>query len=117
MRDAEPQLSGERGPNEKRKDVLDQAYDGLEQELPDRVSRVLRWLRISESRWVRLPLGAVLILLSFFAWLPVIGIEFLPVGLLLIAQDVPVLREPVGKFMIWLECKWRSLRRWWKKRS
>ena len=39
----------------------------------------------------------------------------LPVGLLLIAQDVPFLRKPVGRAMVWLERKWVALRRRWKR--
>jgi hypothetical protein len=33
--------------------------------------------------------------------LPVLGIWMLPLGLLLVAYDVPFLREPVGRFTIW----------------
>ena len=96
---------------------LDQAYEGLEQEVPDRVTRIIRWLRSPTSRWVRLPLG-VLFVLSSFAWfMPVVGIEFLPLGLLLIAQDVPFLRKPVGRAMLWLEAKWRTLRQRWQNRK
>ena len=94
--------------------VLDQAYDGLEQEVPDRVSRAIRWLRDPQSRWIRLPVGVLLIVSSVFWFLPVIGIEFLPIGLLLVAQDVPFLRKPVGRAMIWLEHQWLRLKRWWK---
>ncbi len=93
--------------------VLDQAYDGLEQEVPDRVSRAIRWLRDPKSRWVRLPLGALFILSSVLWFLPVFGIEFLPLGLLLIAQDVPFLRKPVGRLTLWLEHRWLDLKRWW----
>ena len=91
--------------------ILNEAFDGLERELPDRVSKALRWLRDPKSRWVRIPLSIVLILQSFVFFLPVAGIEFLPLGLLLIAQDVPFLRKPVGKFIVWAERKWTELRR------
>ena len=30
---------------------LDQAFEGLEQELPDRPSRAIRWLRDLKTRW------------------------------------------------------------------
>jgi hypothetical protein len=40
----------------------------------------------------------VLFILGGLLWfLPVVGIEMLPVGLLLIAQDVPFLRTPGGR--------------------
>jgi hypothetical protein len=94
--------------------TLDQAYEGLEKESPDRVARAIRWLRDPKSRWIRIPLGVLLIAGSMLWFLPVLGIEMLPLGLLLIAQDVPFLRKPVGRAMIWLERKWVGLRRRWK---
>lgn len=102
---------------EKGKATLDQAYDGLEQETPDRVSRAIRWLRKPEARWIRWPLGLALIAAGFFGFLPILGIEMIPVGLLLIAQDIPFLHKPVGAAMLWLEEKWRELRSWWRHRK
>jgi hypothetical protein len=93
---------------------LDQAFEGLEKEAPDRVARAIRWLRDPEARWVRLPLGALFILGGLLWFLPVVGIEMLPIGLLLIALDVPFLRKPVGRATLWLERKWAALRRRWK---
>ena len=51
-----------------------------------------------------------------FWYLPVIGIEWLVVGLLLLAQDVPFLRGPVARFTLWLEAQWCRLKRWWRRR-
>jgi hypothetical protein len=93
---------------------LNEAYDLLEHEVPDRVARLLRWLRQPKVRAVRWTVGVLLIVLSFFSFLPIIGIEFLPIGLMLIAQDVPFLRKPVARVMIWLERKWVALRQWWR---
>lgn len=95
---------------------LDKAYDRLEHETPDRVSRAIRWLRNPESRWIRLPLGFLLIAGGIFGFLPVLGFEFIPIGLLLIAQDIPFLQEPVGRFTLWLEEKWVAAREWWRHR-
>lgn len=99
---------------EEGKEKLDQAYEGLERETPDRVSRAIRWLRGPTSKWVRLPLGILLIAGGFFGFLPVLGFEFIPIGLLLIAQDIPFLRKPAADFMLWLEHKWVALRHWWQ---
>ncbi|WP_207461167.1 hypothetical protein [Azospirillum sp. SYSU D00513] len=95
--------------------TLDRAYEGLEKEAPDRVARAIRWLRDPKARWIRIPLGVLFIIASMLWFLPVVGIEMLPLGLLLIAQDVPFLRRPVGRFMIWLEQKWVALRRHWQR--
>jgi hypothetical protein len=73
-------------------------------------ARMIRWLREPNSRWIRLPIGALFIVASAFWFLPVIGIEFLPIGLLLIAEDVPFLRKPAGLLLIWLERKWVALK-------
>lgn len=84
--------------------------------LPGPATRALRWLHDPKSRLVRLPLGILFIIASFFWFLPVIGIEFLPIGLLLIAQDVPFLRRPVGRIMLRLLDGAARLQQWWKQR-
>lgn len=102
---------------EKGRRELELAYDGLEKEAPDRVSRAIHWLRDPKSRRIRLPLGIVLILASFGWILPVLGLELLPIGLLLIAQDVPILRKPVACLMLALEARWARLKGWWRQRK
>jgi hypothetical protein len=85
---------------------LDRALNVLEREAPDRVARAVHWLRSPASRKVRIPLGLLFIVGGLLWFLPVLGIELLPIGLLLIAQDVPFLKKPVGRGMLWLEGKW-----------
>jgi hypothetical protein len=92
---------------------LDLAYDQLEQHAPDRVARAIRWIRDPRGRAVRLPLGMVLVVAGVLGpLLPVLGVELIPIGLLLIAQDVPPLREPVAEMTLWLERQWVRLRHW-----
>jgi hypothetical protein len=93
---------------------LDKAYEEIEEDLPDLVSRALEWLRSPRSRWVRIPLGALCIIGSLFWWLPVLGLELLPIGLLLLAQDVPFLCKPAARFTLWLDAQWRKLKRRWR---
>jgi hypothetical protein len=96
---------------------LDEAYDALEEHAPDRVARAIRWLRNPRGKWVRLPLGILLVAAGFLGpVIPVLGLELIPVGLLLIAQDVPPLREPVAEMTLWLERQWVKLRRRWRDR-
>lgn len=92
-------------------ETLNEAFEGLEREAPDWPARVIHWLRDPKSRKIRIPLGILFIVGSFLWFLPVLGLELLPIGLLLIAQDVPFLRKPVGKMMLWLERKWIEQRR------
>ena len=92
------------------KKVLRQAFKRLEQEVPERLGRMLRWLRHPASRWIRIPVGVLFILGGVFSILPGLGIWMLPLGLLLIAYDVPALRKPVGRFTIWGAEKWAAFR-------
>ena len=82
------------------KRVLRQAFKRLEQELPESLVRALRWMRHPASRFIRIPAGLHLVLGGVFSILPGLGIWMLPLGLLLLAYDVPFLREPVGRFTI-----------------
>ena len=100
----------------RKQNELDQAFDRLEQEVPDWLARKIRWMRKPQARAVRLPLGVLCILGSFLWFLPVLGIWFLPLGLLLIAQDVRFLRRPVGRLTLYLLDRWTRLRRWWAQR-
>lgn len=90
--------------------VLRQAFRRLEHEVPGKVARVLRGLRHPDSRWVRIPMGILLILGGIFAILPFLGLWMLPLGLLLIAYDIPLLQKPIGRFTLWAIDKWTSFR-------
>jgi hypothetical protein len=97
-------------------DELEKAFDKLEQETPDFLTRAICWLRKPQARMVRLPLGILCIIAGFLWFLPVVGLEFLPIGLLLIAQDVPFLRRPVGRMTLYVLDRWVRLRKWWARR-
>jgi hypothetical protein len=66
----------------------------------------LHWVRKPSSRLIRIPLAVLLILGGIFSILPVLGIWMLPLGLLLLALDVPALQRPLVKAMLWVERKW-----------
>ena len=97
-------------------DELDKAFDKLESEAPDRLARAIAWMRRPQARLVRIPLGILCILGSFLWFLPVLGLWFLPLGLLLIAQDVRFMRRPVGRLTLYLLDRWVQLRKWWKRK-
>lgn len=97
-------------------DPLEAAFIRLHGMLPARLGRMLYSLHHPSSRYIRIPLGILFIVSSLFWFLPVVGIEFLPFGLLLIAQDVPFLRAPVGKAMLRLLDGLERAGDWWKKR-
>jgi hypothetical protein len=64
------------------------------------------WLRKPSSRLVRIPLAILLIAGGIFSFLPVLGLWMLPLGLLLFAQDVPMLQKPMVQMLGWIERKW-----------
>jgi hypothetical protein len=103
---------------DKGKATLDKAFDQLEDEADGKFERFIAWVRSPASRWVRIPLGLAIIALGCFGLvLPVVGLEWIPVGFLLLAQDIPFLRKPAGKFMLWLLAQWKALRKWWRRRK
>lgn len=55
-------------------------------------------------------MGILLMLGGVFSILPFLGLWMLPLGLLLIAYDVPFLQKPVGRFTLWAIQKWAVLR-------
>jgi hypothetical protein len=99
------------------KQVLRRAFRELEQELPTKGARIVRKLRHPDARWIRIPVGLLLVAGSVFSVLPVLGIWMLPLGLLLLAYDVPFLRRPIGRFTIWATLKWRKFRQRFRRRG
>ena len=98
------------------KRALREAFRRLEQEIPDRGARALRSLRHPDARLIRIPIALLCIVGGIFSFLPVLGIWMLPLGLLLMASDVPFLRRPVGQLTIWGTDKWAALRQWLRRR-
>jgi hypothetical protein len=92
------------------KRALREAFKRLEGEVPERGARLLRRLRHPDARLIRIPIGLLCIVGGIFSFLPVLGIWMLPLGLLLIALDVPFLRKPVAYSTIWGMRKWASFR-------
>ncbi|WP_386683864.1 hypothetical protein [Loktanella sp. R86503] len=78
---------------------LHRQFERLRRDYP-RMGSVL--FRISRPGWalVRVPVGVTFILGGLLAILPVFGLWMIPVGLLLLAVDVPWLRRPVSSAMI-----------------
>lgn len=72
----------------------------------------MRWLREPSSRWIRIPAGLLLISGGIFSILPLLGLWMLPLGLLLLAQDLPFLRRPTRRALLWMERRWVR----WKRR-
>jgi hypothetical protein len=100
--------------NDDTRDLFDRTLDRLERRA--RLSRAIRWARDPAKRHHRIPLGILCLLGGLFWFLPVVGLWLLPVGLVLIAHDVPRLRQPVARFMIWIEARCLAVRQRWPSR-
>jgi hypothetical protein len=81
---------------------LERQFDRLSRQVP--ASRgFLDWVRRPRLHIVRIPLALLLILGGIFSFLPVLGIWMLPLGLLVLAVDIPPLRRPVGDAIVRLQ--------------
>jgi hypothetical protein len=78
---------------------LDDEMARLAERLPPRAARFVRWLRRPESRRYRIPAAIVLIPGGLAGFLPLLGFWMIPLGLVLIAQDVPPLRGPMARLL------------------
>ena len=89
---------------------LDRQFDRIGKQLPASAG-FLNWVRRPESRVARIPLGVLLILGGIFSILPLLGIWMLPLGLLLLALDLPFLQGPMNNGIIRLQRWWATIRR------
>ena len=93
------------------KEELDRHFAWFEARLPSGPGKFVGWLRKPSSRYVRIPLALLLMVGGVFSFLPVLGLWMLPLGLLLFAQDVPVLQKPLAHMLGWIERKWLERQR------
>jgi hypothetical protein len=70
--------------------------------LPQRLQDPVRWLRQPRARWLRIPAGLLLIV-GVFSILPVLGLWMLPLGLVLLAEDLPPVRRGTNSVLAWIE--------------
>lgn len=94
---------------------LDEEFQRFEPLLPGWAARLVRWIRQPGSRWVRLAVALLLIAAGFVGFLPILGFWMVPLGLLLVARDIPILRPPLARALRWAHDKWDAHRR--KKQS
>lgn len=90
---------------------LNRYFTLIERSVPTKVGTFIRWLREPSKLWSRIIVAGVLILGGIFSFLPLFGLWMLPLGLLLIAQDMPILQKPLLAMLRWIEMKWKRLRR------
>jgi hypothetical protein len=77
--------------------------------LPHPARRSYAWLVRPQAKWVRLPLGLALIAGGTLGFLPVLGVWMLPIGALLVGEDIPPVRRATLRVL-------GRLQRWWDAR-
>ncbi|MEO6013763.1 MAG: hypothetical protein ABIQ30_09300 [Devosia sp.] len=81
---------------------LNRQFDRIGRQVP--ASRgFLSWIRQPHMHIVRVPLALLLLLGGVFSFLPVLGLWMLPLGLLVLAVDIPPMRRPVGDAIVRLQ--------------
>jgi hypothetical protein len=71
--------------------------------LPKRIRSTIRFVRQPSSRWLRIPAGLLLTVGGVLWFLPIAGLWMLPIGLMLLADDVPPLRSVRSRALDWVE--------------
>jgi hypothetical protein len=74
--------------------------------LPRPARQSYEWLIRPQAKWVRLPLGLALIAGGALSFLPVLGLWMLPIGALLVGEDIPPVRRATLRVL-------GRLQRWW----
>jgi hypothetical protein len=81
----------------------EQRIERLIGRLPERLQTIIRCLRRPGLRWVRVLAGLLFIAGAFLSILPVFGIWMLPLGLMLLAEDILPVRRVRDRFLNWIE--------------
>ena len=84
---------------------MDEELDLLQTRVPDGVSKVMKKVRGPSAKPYRIPIGIALTVGGVFGFLPLIGFWMVPLGLAVLAQDVPVIRPPLARAVAWINRK------------
>lgn len=97
------QIPGGAPPSAVENDDRERRMGLLVRHLPQRSQRMIRWLRQPSARWARIPAATLLIAGGFLSILPILGLWMLPLGLVLLAEDIPPLRRGTDRSLTWIE--------------
>ncbi len=85
---------------------LHDELDRLQDRLPGWAARMLRGARKPTAGWIRIPAATMLIIGGILGTvLPIIGFWMVPLGLALLAIDVPFLRGPLARILAFVNRK------------
>jgi hypothetical protein len=81
-------------------------FELLIDRLPDRIRTPTHWLRQPSSRWARVPAALLLVCGGLLFFLPLLGLWMLPLGLMLLAEDIPPLRRTRDRILQRIARRW-----------
>ncbi len=93
---------------------LNRQFDRIGRQVPA-LAGFLNWLRKPGMMLIRVPLALLLIVGGILSFLPILGLWMLPLGLLVLAIDVPPLRGPIGNTIVRLQRWIDNTRRKWRR--
>ena len=96
---------GDAKPDDEATPNLQAELDLLQARVPHRISNVMRKVRGPGAKPYRIPIGVALTVGGVFGFLPVVGFWMVPLGLAVMAQDVPVMRPPMARMVAWINRK------------
>jgi hypothetical protein len=82
--------------------------DRLQRHLPSRLRRIIARARKPHAIWLRVPFGITLTIAGLFGFLPVLGFWMTPLGLALLAVDLPFLHRPIARLLAYFNGKLAS---------
>lgn len=95
---------------DKERSRLERLFLRIETRFP-RFAMVIYVLRQPWAMLIRIPLGILLVIGGILSFLPILGIWMLPLGLLLLAIDLPVLQRPMNGLILRGERQFKNWRR------
>ena len=81
--------------------------------LPSTMRRGMVWLLRTRWSWVRVSVGILLVVGGLLGFLPILGFWMIPLGILLLAEEIPFLRRPTMRALGAVQSGWDR----WRKRQ
>ena len=90
---------------------LDRYLNAIGRYLPGWFCRTVVWLRKPSRVPARIAVALLLVGGGLLSFLPVLGLWMLPLGLVIISQDLPFLQRPLLRAFQWADRRWQGWRR------
>jgi len=67
---------------------------------------------LPRSRLLRIGIGVLLMIGGLFSFLPILGVWMIPLGMLVLSIDVPIVRRWRRRFAVWLTRRYPKAAAW-----